>query len=151
MKQNLYVYIGFPTKEIFTVCIAKSRLLCNSLNFRNVKMVVPSLSNFDYSHIAQAIEEQHQNSIEDIVKQVKGNAYSFGDCGLMIKSVNTFSSITPYESVILLMFPSIDIYAKLKKDIDNYSNVIMCIVPVNEFEMKTVFSEFNIIEINNLN
>lgn len=150
MKQNLYIYNGYPSKKSFLVGVAKSIILCDTLKLRNIKMIVSSYENMVYDQLAEAISEMYNSPIEGVLKQVKGNAFPFENCGLQIKSVANFSAVYPYESVILMMYPIIDTYTKLKNEIANYPNVIMCVNPANYEELQDVFSQFNIIEDNEL-
>lgn len=150
MKQNLYIFNGYPSKKSFFVGVAKSIILCDTLKLRNIKMIVPSYTDMVYDQLAEAISEMYNSPIEGVLKQVKGNAFPFENCGLQIKSVANFSAVYPYESVILMMYPIIDTYTKLKNEIANYPNVIMCVNPANYEELQDVFSQFNIIEDNEL-
>lgn len=150
MKQNLYIFNGYPSKKSFFVGVAKAIILCDALKLRNIKMIVPSYENMVYDQLAEAISEMYNSPLEEVLKQVKGNAFPFENCGLNIKSVANFSAIYPYESVILIMYPISDTYHKLKKEIANYPNVIMCVNPANYDELQDVFSQFNVIEDNKL-
>lgn len=150
MKQNLYIFNGYPSKQSFFVGVAKARILCDTLKLRSIKMIVPSYANMVYDQLAEAISEQYDSPFDEVLKKVSGNAFPFENCGLNIKSVGNFSAIYPYESVILIMYPIVDTYTKLKKEIANYSNVIMCVNPANYEELQDVFSQFSIIENNEL-